>query len=1354
MPKILREFVKVEPVADLTALAALDTTTYVGSAISCYVRDEKATYMLDLTSTMTADGVHIVQPAAGSGRWFRVATRLDDFSITGNGGVANTYTATYDERLTAYEDGMRVYFKADVTNTGASTINIDGAGAKAIIHPDGSAVDAGEIPADTYVHLVYNSDAGGGAGAFEIVTQVLLRSREYITATATNVLSADQSIGALTTGLLKNTVAAGTGTLSRAIAHTDYQPEELITAGGAADAYTAAIDAGVVAYAAGLELNLLINADNTGASTVDVNGIGAQAIKLQDGSDPAAGDLANGAIARLIYDGTNFQLMNPMVSGFDVVTENILYVSKNGNDANSGNINDPFLTVQAAVNASSDSDVIVIFPGTYTEDVTINNKVNLTIFAYSALARLNSSVFITGEFTLGGTSVACGFKGIRFSNSGGTPALSISTGGHAFNECSFTVDNNTDTAVDISGTLSSTIVFNNLDGFGTFDLAHLIAGGSVYINDCQSSNILVNATGTGVVQIQNATDIGRITHADGFMLLNNISIITAVGGVSINSSATTTPATNILIVSNISMQQGGGYGTFTKSGDCLYVLADVNYDVPGTTLSGTRANFARFGVDISANHTAVNYTAANASVNAHIAGIDTELGNKLDDTLNDTNIFVGNGSNVATGVAMSGDTNIANTGAVTAQPALITGKPGATVASGDLLVVADVDDANALKQVTAQSIADLAVSPVTFDDSTFRVFDNVDNTKLMAFEVSGVTTSTTRTYTVPDIDGNMLTDNSTATLTNKTFDANGTGNSISNIDVADLANGTDGELITWDATGAPATVAVGTSGQILTSNGAGAAPTFQDNAALSETLADGDIFIGSAGNVATAQTMQGDATIINDGTLTIANDAITLAKMASGTAGNLITYDASGDPAAVATGTAGQLLKSNGAGAAPTFQDAGFISNTLTNSQFLVGNGSNVATDVAMSGDMSLANTGAVTAEPSIITGKAAATVASGDLVLIADINDSNNLKQVTAQSIADLAGVSSTFDDSTFRVFDNGDNTKNFALEVSNVTTATTRTATVPDNDGLLMMQAANGIAVRTSATTSAARTITGTANEIAVADGDGVAGNPTLSLPAALTFTGKTVTGGTFNAPSITVLDNAFTMQDNVDNTKQAVFELSGITTATTRTYTLPDVSDTVLTTTSTATLTNKTFDANAAGNSLSNVDVADLANGTDGELITWDNAGAPTTIAVGTSGQVLTTQGAGAEPVWANQIYDIPFNAGFAADGTTEDVAVQTYGEMVVARSGSFTGEAGYADVAPTGADLIVDIEKNGTSIYTTPPEFAATSQTLTAGTLKVDGTEDFVSGDRITFKITQIGSTEPGEGIRFTVQAGAR
>ena len=45
--------------------------------------------------------------------------------------------------------------------------------------------------------------------------------------------------------------------------------------------------------------------------------------------------------------------------------------------------------------------------------------------------------------------------------------------------------------------------------------------------------------------------------------------------------------------------------------------------------------------------------------------------------------------------------------------------------------------------------------------------------------------------------------------------------------VAGLANGTKGELITWNSSGIAATVGVGTAGQFLQSNGVGAAPTFE-----------------------------------------------------------------------------------------------------------------------------------------------------------------------------------------------------------------------------------------------------------------------------------------------------------------------------------------------------------------------------------------------------------------------------------------------------------------------------------------------------------------------------------------------
>jgi hypothetical protein len=66
----------------------------------------------------------------------------------------------------------------------------------------------------------------------------------------------------------------------------------------------------------------------------------------------------------------------------------------------------------------------------------------------------------------------------------------------------------------------------------------------------------------------------------------------------------------------------------------------------------------------------------------------------------------------------------------------------------------------------------------------------------------------------------------------------------------------------------------------------------------------------------------------------LADNAVGLAEMAPGTDGNIITYDASGNPTATATGTAGQVLTSAGAGAPPTFADAaagGKVLQVVTN---------------------------------------------------------------------------------------------------------------------------------------------------------------------------------------------------------------------------------------------------------------------------------------------------------------------------------------------------------------------------------------------------------------------------------------
>lgn len=118
------------------------------------------------------------------------------------------------------------------------------------------------------------------------------------------------------------------------------------------------------------------------------------------------------------------------------------------------------------------------------------------------------------------------------------------------------------------------------------------------------------------------------------------------------------------------------------------------------------------------------------------------------------------------------------------------------------------------------------------------------------------------------------------------------------------------------------------------------------SSALSSSLTSAHIFVGNSSNIATDVAMSGDATLANTGAITVASiggKAVSLAN----------TFTTSGNFALTLTqtGATNVTLPTTGT----------LLNNSLTSTKFYVGNGSNVATGVAMSGDATLANTGAVT---------------------------------------------------------------------------------------------------------------------------------------------------------------------------------------------------------------------------------------------------------------------------------------------------------------------------------------------------------------------------------------------------------
>lgn len=76
------------------------------------------------------------------------------------------------------------------------------------------------------------------------------------------------------------------------------------------DTYAITLTPAPAAYTTGMMIQLKPGTRNTGACTVNVNGLGAKDIKI-GGADPTDTDLDTDRVYILMYDGTNFEVLNP-----------------------------------------------------------------------------------------------------------------------------------------------------------------------------------------------------------------------------------------------------------------------------------------------------------------------------------------------------------------------------------------------------------------------------------------------------------------------------------------------------------------------------------------------------------------------------------------------------------------------------------------------------------------------------------------------------------------------------------------------------------------------------------------------------------------------------------------------------------------------------------------------------------------------------------------------------------------------------------------------------------------------------------------------------------------------------------
>lgn len=189
--------------------------------------------------------------------YLRASQLQDNDLVTFTASGTDTYAITPSPVITAYSQGQTWQVVFTNGNTGAVTLNVSGLGAKAVTKRGTLPLVAGDIPAGALVGLTYDG------AQFQI--QNVAVEPDYFTASGT-------------------------------------------------DTYAVTASPVLTAYAQGRSFSVLFTNANTGAATVNFNGLGAKAI-TKTGSVPlGAGDIAAGTVVTLTYDGTRFQTGLPVAN--------------------------------------------------------------------------------------------------------------------------------------------------------------------------------------------------------------------------------------------------------------------------------------------------------------------------------------------------------------------------------------------------------------------------------------------------------------------------------------------------------------------------------------------------------------------------------------------------------------------------------------------------------------------------------------------------------------------------------------------------------------------------------------------------------------------------------------------------------------------------------------------------------------------------------------------------------------------------------------------------------------------------------------------------------------------------------
>ncbi len=221
------------------------------------------------TASPTFTG-NVIMPAGNAAAEAIQAQQIQtgELAYAADAEASDTYVIALTPSIIAYTAGMVIAFKANTKNTGPATINVNGAGAKAIEKVKGQALNSGDIQAAQFVILQYDGTA------FQMVTQVPDRwTANYAADTASD------------------------------------------------DDYLVALTPTAQEYYTGMLVAFKATTKSTGAVTLDVDSLGAKAILKRNNLPVENDDIEAGQLVIVQYDGTQFQMQSQVATRPEIIVQ-------------------------------------------------------------------------------------------------------------------------------------------------------------------------------------------------------------------------------------------------------------------------------------------------------------------------------------------------------------------------------------------------------------------------------------------------------------------------------------------------------------------------------------------------------------------------------------------------------------------------------------------------------------------------------------------------------------------------------------------------------------------------------------------------------------------------------------------------------------------------------------------------------------------------------------------------------------------------------------------------------------------------------------------------------------------------